>query len=689
MDQEIINKEQKYLDKVQHILADQVQAIQDKLDNMATDMVQHRREIWENIGNMDEYEQSVQENAAELNGDRYVMLVKHRDRLTRQQDSPFFGKIVFGVRPDAKANFYIGLGQIDDADGMPCVVDWRAPVADLYYNGEVGAAQYAAPGGRISGEVYAKYQYKISGGKLQYMVDTQTTILDEVLMRELSQNASVQMRNIASTIQKEQNRIIRRPFGDNMLVQGVAGSGKTSIALHRIAYILYHSRSTIKPKEILIITPNKAFNGYIGNVLPELGEEMVPQTCMDSMAAAELRKLCEYETRNAHLEKVYADVKVTAAKAADLRYKASVEFAEDIQRFAALADKVSFRPRDFVARDYLCTKGTFEVLYYQRYAAYPSHVRMRKIVDYVEMEMRQHFHSKISPALHTRIFEMIMGMYTRYDALSLYRRMLSELADDGKPVMLPPKEGVLPYEDVWGVILLKCLIEGSNLSFKGIKHLFVDEMQDYTPVQYVYINKLFACPKTVLGDINQMADPFLNVGDEDTVRTLLGGEKCETFYLHTSYRSSSEITAFANRFSPTPIVPVERHDEEPIVARTADYKDMVQRIVQEINYAYDTRHFGSVAIICRYADQARRLRQALAPYHDVQLLLDADTPYRGGTVVTTAFTVKGFEFDQVILPDVDAHTYNGSWDKKLLYIQTTRALHRLCVLYTGEPSRYL
>ena len=686
MDQDFIQKEKAYLQRVLGVLEDNVRAIEEKRATMADSMVAHRREIWENVGNVDEYEQAGEETAAELNSDRYVMLTQQADRLRRQSASPYFGKIDFGPNSKERINFYIGLGEVSDNAGRSYVIDWRAPVADLYYNNDLGEAQYVAPRGTIRGTIYNKYQYKIENGEMKYVIDTSTTILDEVLMQELSKNASPLMRNIAATIQKEQNKIIRHPFGENLLIQGVAGSGKTSIALHRIAYILYHCRSTIRAKEVMIITPNKAFTGYIGNVLPELGEEMVPQYSMEDLAAAELRKICSFERRAEHLDALYNGEPMDGARVASMRVKADPAFAKDLESFAKNVDKLCFKPRDFMAGSYTCPKSTFESLYFKRFAHYPQQARMRKIVEYVQREMASFFHSKLSTQLALRVQEMVMSMYTRYDVLSLYRRFLSALNRRGKAVLLPDPDKPLPYEDVFGVLLMKYLVEGTQFNFSGIKHLVVDEMQDYTPTQYAYLNHLFSCPKTVLGDLQQIADPYLNIGELETIYQLMGGE-CDVIDLHTSYRSSYEISHFASRFSGGGITAIDRHDDPVELVGATSYEDRLAHIRRALAHGKE-RGFDSTAIIARTISEARALKKELADWHP-QLLLDGETPYHGGVIITTAIAIKGFEFDQVILPNVSKELYHSAWDKNLLYISSTRALHSLSLFYEGEPSLWL
>lgn len=686
MDEKLIAEEKEYLKETMAILREKLGQAEAARADAEAELLAKRRDIWDKLMEMDEGERGIELEEAKLLDNHYVELYKKLSRLEDLLYSPYFGKIELGL-DSGRENVYIGLSQLDDRDGSARVVDWRAPVSDVYYNCDIGPASYVAPAGEVKGELYNKYQFKITKGELRYVVDVSTTILDEVLLAELGKNASPMMRNIAATIQREQNRIIRHSHGDNILVCGVAGSGKTSIALHRIAYILYHCREAIRANNVLIITPNKAFTKYIGNVLPELGEEMAAQMSIEDIASIELADY-SVQSRVEYLESVYAATPTEAA-IASMRYKASMQFVQDVEAFARRVDMVCFRPRDFVVGvTYSCPKSTFETLYYKRFANSPSVVRMRKIVDYVLRDMAANYHSRLSDSLQQRVREMIMSMYHRYDMPSLYRLMLRELHEKtGAPVLVPEKGAVIPYEDVYGMIYLKYFVEGAKLKGDKIKHLVIDEMQDYTPVQYAYFNRIYTCSKTVLGDVCQMADPFMNIGDEATARAMLGGEKCVTYNIHTSYRSSYEIATYANRFTPNEISPVDRHGDEPVVLSVTE-EDRVKEILRQIRVAIDEKGYTSVAIIARSAEEARRLYQALRPA-GVQLLLSADAPYIGGVVVATAFSVKGFEFDQVIVADASEAKYGNPWDDRLLYISVTRALHRLVMLYTGTPSRYL
>lgn len=679
-----LENEKKYLEKVEKVLNDFLSEYNCKIVSDGDNLISDRTYIWETFAEMDEMEQAAVQGEAHIRSDLLVELIKKRNLVEKQLESPFWGKIVFKENGATQSeDIYIGIGTISDKNERLLVVDWRAPVGDLYYNFELGKAHFKAPAGIIEGDIEGKVQHKIKNGVMLYAIDSTTTITDEVLIRELAKNASHIMKNIASTIQKEQNEIIRYPMGENILIQGVAGSGKTSIALHRVAFILYNARDTIRPKDILIISPNKAFSGYISNVLPELGEQNVAGISMESMALKELEQLCTIERRTTYLENLYNGSDKTERQIADMKYKASVEFVKDIRAFVKNIEKKSFFPRNFVFKDYICSKETFTNLYFKRFERFAPLQRIPLIIEYVENDMLRHFRMRKNSMLRLRLTENLAPMFRRYSSLDIYRVLLEKLKEEGKNVLVPDINEEIPFSDVYGLLLVKVLYEGTSVDYGKFKHVVIDEMQDYIPTQYAVINKLFKCPKDILGDMNQIVDPYMNIGSLDTMRKLLGEHKF--FELKTSYRSSAEIVEFTNMFTNQKIKSIERHEEMPEIIQCEDLSDEASKILAEADRCLNKRGFGSIAVIARNNTQAEALfNQMKGSRLPVTLLLDSSTKYQGGIVVTTAVIVKGFEFDEVIVADANKENYNNDSDKHILFVACTRALHVLKLFYTGE-----
>ncbi len=675
-----INKEIEYLKMVETVIDDTAFSIDSEIDRRTKGLQADRTFIWETFAEMDEYEQAATQNEAHIASDELKQIIKFRAVLERQKDSPYWGKIIFQEDGMPSIDIYIGIATLADSRENLLVVDWRAPVGNLYYDFELGEAQYRAPAGIVKGEIEGKVQFKIKNAELQYAVDTTTTITDEILIGELAKNASILMKNIAATIQKEQNKIIRYPINQNLLIQGVAGSGKTSIALHRVAYILYNCRGIIRAKDILIVSPNRAFSGYISHVLPELGEQNVVQISFENMANTELSDLCTFEKRTVYLEEVY-NGRISDEEIADMKYKASERFVSEIKTMVKFVEKKSFVPKNFVYRDYTCTKETFQNLYYKTFASYPPLKRIPLIVGYVEDEIVSRFNLNKNDSLHAKLVERLNPLFRRYSPLDIYKLLLNNLAKEGKPVIVPDTDGEIPFEDVYGLLLLKVLYAGTKTNYGKFKHVVIDEMQDYIPTQYAIINSLFECPKDILGDMNQIIDPYMNIGSIDTVKRLLGNTSF--FSLETSYRSSSEIIDFANTLTGQHINAIDRHDEVPELVQCTSIDDEARKILAEVDRAINVRKFGSVAIIAKNTHRAEDLYEKMKGT-PVCLLTDSDTKYQGGIILTTALIVKGFEFDEVIVADADSDNYSTDSDRHILFVACTRALHVLKLFYTGD-----
>ena len=680
-----IKEEKAYLKRTIEAITETIHDLEVTAEKYGDDLLKRRAEIWDSTYEIDETEQSTLETGAQMEGDAYLNAYLRKNVLERQSNSPYWGRVNYTPDGLPTEDIYIGLSTVNDKSGELLVVDWRAPVSNVYYNFELGKARYVSPSGEQNGVVNFKYQYKIEKGELKWVIDTATTITDEVLMRELAKNASPLMKNIAATIQREQNDLIRLTFGKNLLVQGVAGSGKTSIALHRIAYILYNARDVIRPRDVLIISPNKAFSGYISHVLPELGEENVVQIGLDDIARSELKGLVEIESRTAYLEKVYSGLITDENEIADIKYKASNAFVSDLKDVLDRIEKKVFHARNFKVGDYVCEKELFHKLFYKQFAAYPWLMRMKKIVEYVEIDLERRYRNKISSRMHYKLTEALFDMYHRYSSVDLYRYVLRKLREEGKPVIVPSEAEILPFRDVYGLIYLRFKTEGSVADYGKYKLLTIDEMQDYFPAQYAVINEIFRCPKTVLGDLNQIVDPYMNIGSLENMQSLLGD--CNFRRLSTSYRSSKEITEFANRLVDEKVNPIDRHEEAPEIVKCADLEEEMRLIKEEINRAYDEKGYGSVAVIARSKEQAARIAESIPSV--VTPLLSSDVAYKGGTVVTTALIVKGFEFDEVIVADADEDNYATDSEKRILYVTVTRALHSVRFYHVGNASKFL
>ncbi|MDE7212080.1 MAG: AAA family ATPase, partial [Lachnospiraceae bacterium] len=328
-----MQEEQEHFGEIQKIIGEQLQDIDISLDKSREDIIKQKKYFWENLYEMDPKEIAANRTILSEDHDSYEFKENQKRLLLKMQGNPYFGRVDFIYDGECEAEpLYIGLGGLRRKNGPETLIyDWRAPISGMYYDFDIGKAFYEAPMGRIEGEICRKRQIKIKKGVLEYVLDSDFKVDDEILQKELSGNGSTKMRNIVATIQKEQNSIVRNQSASVMLVQGVAGSGKTSIALHRIAFLLYHNRKNLHSSEILILSPNNIFADYISNVLPELGEENISEVSFDEIAEHELAGICKFEKKYVQMEYVIGCKSEEDERLSRIRLKGSMAFLRELQ----------------------------------------------------------------------------------------------------------------------------------------------------------------------------------------------------------------------------------------------------------------------------------------------------------------------------------------------------------------------
>ena len=449
---------------------------------------------WENYTEMDEYGYENYDNQQALlrqvNANQDKLLLKHR--FEKMLDSPFFGRVDFIYDGEDEAeSFYIGIGNFAERTGsVPLVYDWRAPVSGLFYDFDQGPASYEAPLGTIEGEIVSKWQYKIRNGKMIYGFESDVKIDDEILKQELGSNGDVQLKNIVRTIQKEQNAIIRNTKDKILIIQGAAGSGKTSVALHRIAYLLYHDREHLKSSNILILSPNSVFADYISHILPELGEENIQEMSFDLFAYKELKHVVsDCEDRYHQIERQLKWM--TDEEEERYRQKQSAEFIGQTEGFlAGLEDELM----DFSEIEWKGLKKTEQELielFYFKFQDVPLLSRMDAVMEYVIDEYETLYDRTVSEEECEILKNRFMGMYVTRDLYEIYNWLLEEAGYPTLPERSYEKR-TLPYEDVYPMLYLKYRLQ-QKTSRQKIKHLVIDEMQDYSYLQYYILKQLFSC----------------------------------------------------------------------------------------------------------------------------------------------------------------------------------------------------
>lgn len=605
-------------------------------------------------------------------------VINKRKRLTKILAIPYFGRIDFLEKKENSKvmPIYIGIHTFYDPESRATLIhDWRAPVSSMFYDHELGEAGYRSPSGEIKGEISLKRQYRIRGGKMEFMIESALTVHDDILQKELSSNVDDKMKNIVATIQREQNRIIRNEDIRTLIIQGVAGSGKTSIALHRIAYLLYTFRDSISSKDILIVSPNKVFSDYISNVLPELGEETVPETSMEQILSGVLEHKYKYQTYFGLVNELLE--KPSSSLIDRIAYKASFGFISELDKFILHIENTYFKAADVKLTKYITIPAPFIEEQYLRFNRYPIRRRFDAMADYMLDMLKIQYTFTVTTTGRNLLKKEIRLMFAGNNDIQVYKNFFKWTNNPG---MFKMRKGhTLEYSDLAPLAYLHLALEGSGNQPFRVKHLLIDEMQDYSPIQYKVIQKLFPCRKTVLGDAGQSVNPYGSSTAETIQKSLTASEIMK---LCKSYRSTFEITDFAQKIHPNAeLEPVARHGEKPQILQFGSAVEELSGIMGLIS-TYRKSGYKSLGIICKTEQQAREMADVLKSYaNDISFLSSQSSAFVQGIVITSAHMAKGLEFDEVIIPQTDERNYRSEIDKSMLYVAVTRAMHRLTLTF--------
>ena len=644
---------------------------------------------WENYTEMDQYGYEDYDNQQALfrqmnaNEEQFRL----RKRFKKMQDSPFFGRVDFRYDGDEETEtFYIGIGNLSESAGsLPLVYDWRAPVSGLFYDYDKGPASYEAPSGIFEGEVTSKWQYKIRKGKMLYEFESDVKIDDEILGAELGSNGEVQLKNIVRTIQKEQNEIIRNTKDKIMVIQGAAGSGKTSVALHRIAYLLYHDRENLKSSNVLILSPNGVFADYISHILPELGEENIREMSFDLFAYRELKEIVgDCEDRYDQIERTVLNPKIQEI----CREKQSPEFVSKLDGFVLRLEDELMNFRDVEYRG--CTLSEKEIidLFYFKFLDVPLLSRMHSVAEYFIDQVETLRDRDLSDEEREEVMECFRSMYETRDCYVLYSRFLEKEGYRPLPHCQIEKRR-LRYEDVYPVLYLKYTLYQCR-NHHGIKHVVVDEMQDYSWIQYLLIHKMFPCRMTILGDKAQTMEDET----QDVLKFLpkIFGKDIRKIVMNRSYRNTMEVAQYANHLTGIEDMELFERHGEPVDERTFSSTEEALETVLE-KWLNRREEFETEALIFlteREAEHAflyieKRLKE-IAPEAENQLCyMNRDSQsFKKGLTVTTFYLAKGLEFDQVF--GIFEEDRESGLQCQAKYITATRALHELH-MYMTDTSK--
>ncbi|MBZ9609212.1 AAA family ATPase [Clostridium estertheticum] len=699
------NIEEEKLNGIIKIISEEILKYIQKRKEITKYILEYRKKVIEDYRDDEDLVIEYFDHEVYVKEEAFKTIDRRVRELTELKSSPYFGRIDFSEEDYGINKMYVGrFGVTPENTYEPLVVDWRAPVASLFYTGALGEAFYDAPKEKIRVNILAKRQFIIKKEKLKGMFDSALDVKDEILQMVLSSNASEKLKDIIMTIQKEQDDLIRQPRTKTIVVDGVAGSGKTTIALHRVAYLLYNYRKILQDK-VLILGPNNVFMEYISLVLPSLGESGVKQTtfrdfAFDILGPMEVMSLKEY------MEKVLSGEKEFAR---DIMYKNSTEYKNFLDASVEKLDNEYFKIEDLLfMNEIVLSKQEIMEMFYNHYITMPLFRRSKKIKRIIYSKIRDARDEKvrfIQKEYEKSVVELPeeekdfkindLDFNRRLKIREVIKEVLAvkrnlTWIENGNCVDLYNKingHKRLTENDLGGILYFKIKLEGIKIS-EEIKHVVIDEAQDYNELQFMVIKELTKCSSlTIVGDSNQRLIPYDGLLPMHDIKNILPECNTQEFRLSTSYRSTVEIMEYANKYlHADPIVPVVRNGEVVKEKLISDKDELKSFMIQKIS-EFKSKTYENIAIICKDISETEKIFDLINKDANVKIINKENAVYHSGIVVIPSYFAKGLEFDAVIMIldepcGLKTESLQGEYkqEDKLRYVMATRALHELHVV---------
>ena len=661
--------EKRRLDEVLKLLDDKIAQMGKDIFNDEDKFKEFRRYTWDNMRAMDAQELNQARADSEFEANKILMKQDYFKKLYRIKDNPYFASVVFEDEEKQRYSVYLGLTYLKDDDYGNIIYDWRSPICSLFYDFEVGPCAYAAPGGPVKGHLLRKRQYKIENRKLLSAFDNSMNIDDDLLQEVLAQDSNDKMKNIVNTIQQEQNNVIRNVRDKTLIVSGIAGSGKTSVALHRIAFLLYKIPN-LTSNDVLIFSPNQIFTEYISNVLPELGEDNTLQTTFNDYLSSSISEFAEVESFMSFLSRYYVE-KVSDEDFELVKYKQSDGIINDINLYVEDFIRKAKMVSDFTENHvYTVYKEDINDLLHNRYSTLPFFERIDEIALKLS-EANYKGSSKKKPTYRKMILD---NSSFKKDFKEIYTGFFSsdfcKIRMNDQQLRKFTNSKVIGYDDALLFTYMKGMLEGFPYE-KDIRQVVIDEAQDYSYLQYLIISKIFRNSNfTILGDVNQTINPYYKYDSLDVLAKIFKQSKCIS--LTKTYRSSPEIIEFTNKIlGLNHVSAIRRTEKTPLIHRTDP-----NMLIDDINYL--RKKYKSVAVITRESNTAEKLYEDLKDKLPISILNSQTEEFNKEMVIIPAYLAKGLEFDSVIVYSDGESKYLKN-EKNLLYVACTRAQHELIV----------
>lgn len=691
-----VRDEIRHLSDVTRTLDQTIRQLAGHKQNLSDYLVDYRRQMIEENKFDEDKPLDAFDHEMFAKEESYKSVLRRINELQDLVDSPYFGKITFAEEGEEE-EIYIGkYGFIDQESYEPVIIDWRAPIASLFYHGGIGRAQYKTPAGKSSAEILNRRQFIIRASQLLGMFDSEVEVRDEILQYVLSSNAGEKLKDIIMTIQREQDEIIRYQPKGVAVVNGVAGSGKTTIALHRVAWLLYNYREKLEDR-VLILGPNNIFMEYISQVLPTLGETGVRQNTLVDFV---LELLEETELDVLPQEDFLEAISQGDAELfKDAEYKRSAEYLQSLDRYVGSLERTLYPIRDieFLGTSLMTAKEMEKALLkdFAHMSLMNRALRIKRIIINRMREVRNDRLRAINRSYKNTLKKVENGEVVKSDAESSrydqIRELIQQVMDFRGQITYLGKGSVrelymrqntmriLTHEDLIPMLYLKQKLKGVRLEF-DVRYLVIDEAQDLSTNHFRVLKDITGCTNaTIVGDMNQRLVSWSGQGflDLDGVY-----DDVEVFNLNKSYRSTDEIVKYADGFIQTDGSHSLRHGDPVTIESTGDIRESVPLIKEQYGAMKDAG-LDSIAIITRDLDTARELNELLKDEIYYKFIRSEDGVYSSNTLLLSAFLAKGLEFDGVIMVDTSRKRKKPDLIK---YIMSTRALHRLHVIETMGQS---
>ncbi|EOU1772363.1 AAA family ATPase [Clostridium perfringens] len=689
--------EEKKLEEVSNILNEEMLSYINKRKFVTQYILDYRKNA------VEEYKDDEDKLIEYFDHERYVKeqafttIDKKLKELTILKESPYFGRVTFNdLEFDQKDTLYVGrFGVTPEGSYEPVIVDWRAPVASLFYHGSLGEASYTSPDGPIKCDIEGRRQIIVKKGELKGVFDSAIDVKDDILQMVLSNNSSDKLKDVIMTIQQEQDEIIRKERTSNIVVNGVAGSGKTTIALHRVAYLLYNYRKELEDK-VLILGPNGIFMEYISQVLPSLGEVGVKQETFASFALKEMDGELYIMSFDKYLEKILSEDKEFIE---DAKYKNSYEIIKDLDNLVKEMDKDYFHVEDVkYFGDLVISKEEIEEMFNKHYEYMPLFRRSEKIKRIIL--------SKIKDKRDEKVWELNEELRKEKEKLTpeellieennlefrrklRIREIVKEVMDSrAKLDRWISREDVLDIYDRFNgnkkeytindlapILYLAIKLEGKKAT-KDYRHVVIDEAQDYSPLQFKVVRELTGTKYfTVVGDVNQRLIKYSDLAPMMELGKIFDDVNPEIYNLNKSYRSTYEIMEYANKYiDEDRIIPIVRHGKPVEEIEFHNNEELSESIIESLK-EFSNEGLESIAIITRDKEELEKVYNLISNKVHLVKFDNEDVLYKGGNVIIPSYFAKGLEFDGVII--VDNGSSKDENEDLIKYIMSTRALHRL------------